>query len=178
MSDFIIREGTPDDAAAVIALMKIIADEPNNGITRVSAAEFDVTVEQERDIIQQFSDMENALYLVAEADGEIIGNANCRGGKRGHRHNLGLGITIVKEWRGKGVGTALLQTMIEWCEENPTVKRLELMVFHKNPGAIRLYERLGFQHEGVKKSAFFKHDEFLDMLIMAIVFDKEISYSH
>jgi RimJ/RimL family protein N-acetyltransferase len=178
MNDFIIRSATPDDAEVLIALMKIVADEPNNGITRISAAEVEVTIEQERDIIQQFNAMENALYLVAEADGKIIGRADCRGGKRGHRHNLGLGIIVAKEWRGKGVGTALLLTMIDWCRENPTVKRLELTVFHNNPGAIRLYERLGFQHEGVKKSAFFKHDEFLDMLMMAIVFDKEISYSH
>ena len=177
MADYTIRHATPDDAEGIIAMMKIVADEPDNGTTRASAADFDISPEDERALIADWTAADNAVFLVAVVDNEVIAMANAHGGKRGGRHSLTFGIAVAKPWRGKGIGTALLKRLIDWCRDNPTVKRLDLEVFNNNHGAIRLYERLGFKHEGVKRSAFYKHGEFLDTHIMGMVFDKEISHS-
>jgi RimJ/RimL family protein N-acetyltransferase len=169
---FIIREATPDDAAQVIAFMKTIADERDNGTSFSSADEFMFTLEQEQDVLRYHAEADNAIWLVAEADGQIIANANAGGGKRGAYGNLSLGITVDKAWRNHGVGTALMQHLIEWCRANPVVFRLHLMVFNNNPRAIHVYEKLGFQHEGTWRSAYLKHGEYLDLVQMAILFER------
>ena len=172
MPPFTIREARPEDAPAIIAHVKGVADEPNNGIGISSAAEFRYSEVEEVEIIQKIAELDNALMLVAEADGQIIGLANCRGGDRGYRHTLSLGITVSRAWRDQGVGTALLEDMIVWCRLNPIVHRLELWVFPDNPRALHVYEKLGFQHEGSRRQSFLKEGQYRDLLLMGMLFER------
>lgn len=167
-----IREATPDDAAAMIAFMKILADEPDNGTSYESADEFVFTLEQERDLIEQYRAADNHAWFVAESDGQLIGYINAAGGKRAAYHTLTFGIAIVQAWRNHGVGQALLQTLIAWCAANPVVKRLQLLVFINNPRAIHVYEKLGFEREGILRAEAKKHGKFLDAVMMAMIFGR------
>jgi RimJ/RimL family protein N-acetyltransferase len=174
--DWLIREVTPEDAEAVMTHVKLIADERDNGITYDSSAQFTITVEAERELIQASQAAENALWLVAVLpDGQVIGNSNCTGGKRARYGCLALGITVHRDWRDQGIGTALLQRMIDWCCQNPVVHRLELSVIASNARAIHVYEKLGFEREGVQRQALKKYGKFEDALTMAIIFDREES---
>ena len=172
MSDFIVRKAHPDDAAAIIAHIKRVADEPNNGISMSSADEFTYTIEEEADIIRGAAEADNKLMVVAEADGEVIAVANCFGGQRGYNWTLSLGITVRQEWRRRGVGKAVMQYMIDWCQKNPSVHRLELWVFPDNPTAIHLYEKLGFEHEGNRRASYLKEGEYKDLLLMGMLFER------
>jgi putative acetyltransferase len=62
--------------------------------------------------------------------------------------------------------------MIDWCQSNPLVHRLELWVFADNDAAIRLYERLGFHHEGRRRASFLKDGHFKDLLLMGMLFER------
>lgn len=168
---FRIREATPDDAAAVIAHARRIADEPNNGVSRSSAAEFTYTLEEEQAILAEAAETATSLFLVAEREGEIVGVASCRAGNRGYAATCTLGISVDQAHRRQGIATAIMQYMIDWARDNPAVHRLELWVFHDNERAIRLYEQLGFEHEGRQRAGFWKDGEYKDMLLMGIVFD-------
>jgi ribosomal protein S18 acetylase RimI-like enzyme len=53
-------------------------------------------------------------------------------------------IEVDEEHRGKGVGTAAMQALDEEGRRLGA-KQVVLSVFFSNPGAIRLYERLGFE---------------------------------
>src|SRR4051812_49170785 len=46
------------------------------------------------------------------------------------------------------------------------LRRLELIVFADNPRAIGLYEKLGFEHEGVMREFGFKRGQYLDAILM------------
>lgn len=171
---YIIREATPDDAEKIIAFMKVIADEPDNGTSYSSADEFVWTVEEERDIIKKHAEADNYLWLVAMTPaGELIGHVNASGGRRCFSGTLTLGITVAKAWRNQGVGKALMQTLIDWCRHNRVVHRLHLEVFANNPRAIHVYEKLGFQREGVWRRAAEKHGQFLDLIQMAMIFERD-----
>lgn len=161
MAEYIVREAQPADAAAMIAHIKRIADEPDNGISISSAQEFRVTEEEEIATIKRHAEAENALMVVAEA-----------GGDGGYYHTLGLGTTVHRDWRDRGVGSAMLRYMIDWCATNPAVHKLELWVFPDNPRAIHVYEKLGFQHEGNRRSCFLKQGVYRDLLLMGIVFER------
>ncbi|MBZ0300292.1 MAG: GNAT family N-acetyltransferase, partial [Anaerolineae bacterium] len=172
MADFLVREARPEDAAGIIAHVKRVADEPNNGLGMSSAADFRFTEAEEIEFIQKAAQADNALMLVAEADGKIIGMAHCGSGERGYAHTASLGITVDRAWRDKGVGTALLEFMIDWCRESPGVHRLELWVFPDNPRALHVYEKLGFQHEGNRRSSYLKDGTFKDLILMGMVFER------
>ena len=71
-----------------------------------------------------------------------------------HRGMLGMGVT--PEFRGKGLGTQLMDETIIKCRKT-TLEKLELTVYDSNKSAIGLYEKFGFQKEG-----YIKHYRKLD----------------
>ena len=82
--------------------------------------------------------------LVAVADGEVVGSVHVEPS----RHGFGeLGMAIVREWRGRGVGTALLVAAIDWSRERG-LHKLSLSVFAHNTAGIALYRKCGFVEEG------------------------------
>jgi len=166
---FHIRAATPADAEAVIAHVHRIADEPGIMIP-MAPGEFEMTVEQERKYLAETAAAENSVYFVAEAEGEIIAALNCTGRKRkAMRHVATIGVSVRQEWRGRGVGTALLQRAIEWAHGTGVVTRLELEVYACNAKAIGLYERFGFVHEGRRQKAVVHNGRYEDDVVMALL---------
>ncbi len=65
-------------------------------------------------------------------------------GARIKRLNVDLGISVAPDWRGRGVGTALMRAAEDWARAHGA----ELMMLNldaSNSGALRLYERLGYE---------------------------------
>ena len=106
-------------------------------------------------------------HYVAEIDGELVGWADIIPEDRETtRHSGHLGMGVLKEYRGKGLGTALLQTAMDECWQKG-IKRIELEVFTDNQAAISLYRKLGFELEGTKRYARIIDGEFRDVHVMA-----------
>ncbi|MBA3239033.1 MAG: GNAT family N-acetyltransferase [Parachlamydiaceae bacterium] len=62
-------------------------------------------------------------------------------------HQTEFGIIVGDQYRGKGVGTQLLTSLMQMAKENFNIELLHLTVYAENP-AIRLYRRFGFQEFG------------------------------
>lgn len=164
-----IREARAEDAAPIIEYVQLLAAEPGVDII-IGPGEFTLTVEQEEAILAEFAAADNSIYLVAEAEGRIIGILNCKGGvRRAVRHAVSLGMSVAKEWRNRGVGQLLMGHAVEWGRENPVVRRIELFVFARNAGAIHLYEKFGFLLEGRRRGAIHRDGEDHDDLMMALL---------
>lgn len=85
-----------------------------------------------------------AAYLVAEAEGEILGY----GGMwfildEAHITN----VAVKSGFRGRGVGMAIVKALVEKAAERK-IGKLTLEVREGNSAAIRLYEKMGFVTEG------------------------------
>ncbi len=88
--------------------------------------------------------------LVAVLGDEVIGSgyAKIKTSKTYEQHDQHayLGFMYVKpEHRGKGVNRILMQALIDWAKSR-NLKELRLDVYSGNDGAIRAYEKVGFQH--------------------------------
>jgi len=82
----------------------------------------------------------------------------------------GLGIMIGEPAdRGRGLGTDMLEAMVRFGFASLRLERIWLDVYDFNPGARRVYERVGFQHEGVLRHAIFREGRFVDVHRMAIL---------
>ena len=58
-----------------------------------------------------------------------------------------IGMMVAADWRGRGVGTALVAAAIEWAQARG-LHKLALSVFPHNEAAIALYRKFGFLEEG------------------------------
>jgi len=165
----IIRKARPQDAAKIIDTIKKIIAEPDSNL-EMSAGEFLHSLDQEQKILEEFSNSENSIFLVAEAGGEIIGMIICHGSSRkASRHSVEISMSVASDWRGRHVGTALLQAAIEWAKNSSIVKRMDLIVFERNTTAIHLYEKFGFEKEGLLRKSIYRDGKYLNSYIMALL---------
>ncbi len=87
--------------------------------------------------------------------------------------SAGLGIAIgAEDDRGKGHGTDMLWSMLDWAFGFLRLERIWLDVYDYNPGARRVYERIGFVHEGVLRHAIYREGRHVDIHRMAILADE------
>ncbi|MGB9676443.1 MAG: GNAT family N-acetyltransferase [Candidatus Bathyarchaeales archaeon] len=111
-----------------------------------------------------------AFYLVAEVDGKVVASSDIhpRGGLA--RHVGVLGIIVMDGFRDVGIGTEMMNALIEKAREMG-LKVLTLSVFASNKRAIHVYEKVGFAVTGRVPKKFFKNGEYIDELIMAKVLE-------
>ena len=74
-----------------------------------------------------------------------------------------------EEYRGKGVGTFAIRTMISHAFFNLNLRRIQLGVLENNIIAINLYKKVGFIEEGRKRKAIYKNGRYIDELVMGLL---------
>ena len=169
MSSITVREASPKDAAALLAHLKELTAEPGINIP-LGPDEVTTTLEQEKSLLAEIANSPNAIMLVAEADGAIVGELSLKtiSPRRAVKHVATLGMSVKQTWRHKGVGSALLADAIAWAP-SAGIKRIELYVYARNTPAIALYEKFGFATEGRRKAFIREGDQYLDDFVMGRV---------
>lgn len=81
-----------------------------------------------------------------------------------HRGSMGMG--ILKDFRGNGLGTQLLEKTLQKAKIFG-LEKIELHVYTTNINAIALYKKLGFEQEGYVKHYRKLDDQYFDSLAMA-----------
>ncbi len=76
-----------------------------------------------------------------------------------------------KEW-GKGYGSEIMQLLLDYGFGTLNLHRISLGVFDFNEQAIRFYERMGFQREGVMRDGYFCNHAYHDVIMMSILEDE------
>jgi RimJ/RimL family protein N-acetyltransferase len=82
--------------------------------------------------------------IVAVAGSVIVGSVHVEVSRFGFGD---LGMAVAREWRGRGVGSALVEAAVVWARERG-LHKLSLEVFPHNVAAIALYRKFGFVEEG------------------------------
>jgi RimJ/RimL family protein N-acetyltransferase len=173
MPDYTLRPAVPDDAQPIIDYLAGLADEPYNN-TSLSPGDRPFTLEAERKLIAEMDAAVNSLMLLAvDSAGSVIGLATLEGGKRAAtRHEAVIGISLKPDWRNKGIGTAMMQALIDYARQNGILTRLELRVVTDNARGLHLYHKLGFVEEGRHQMVLFKEGQYLDDISMALLLDE------
>ena len=86
----------------------------------------------------------------------------------GFAHGGVLGMGLLSEFRGRGLGQRLLEEAIRAASEIG-ITRIELEALASNDAALRLYRRCGFREEGVKRRARILDDREEDLVCMALL---------
>lgn len=108
-------------------------------------------------------------FVAVTADGTLAGWCDIvRKQRDGFRHVGYLGMGLLAEYRGQGLGERLMRTTID-AAVAMGMERIELEVFDTNARAIALYRKLGFELEGVKRHARKLDGQYDDDLFMALL---------
>ena len=83
------------------------------------------------------------------------------------KHVATLGITVSEAHQGKGIGSKLMQVMVDYCDNWLNIHRIELEVFAANGNGLGLYEKFGFEKEGVMRDYAFRDGQYVDAVMMA-----------
>lgn len=105
--------------------------------------------------------------FVADKGGKIVGWCDAIPGDGGRAHIGGLGMGVLKEHRGKGIGQRLLEATIKGARAMG-LEKIELSVYFSNFPAIALYRKAGFEEEGVKKRGRLVDGIYDDVVLMAL----------
>ncbi|MDR4889752.1 GNAT family N-acetyltransferase [Fredinandcohnia sp. QZ13] len=161
----LVREITPEDAENFVKLTQQV--ENTSEYMHWEAGERKVSPDQQRKMIERIGSDENSTIFVAEEDNQLIGFLMAIGGNaRRNKHSVYIVIGILKDFRGKGVGTKLFKQLEKWALTQQ-IHRLELTVVTQNKAGLSLYKKMGFEIEGTKRHSLLIGGVFVDEYYMA-----------
>ena len=159
-----VRKATASDASQIVAVMK---DAEASGFMLFEPDERKLTAEQFEKYIEAINNKPNSAIFVATEEENILGYLIIQGeGPKRIAHRAYIVIGVQRASRGKGVGTALFTYAEQWAKE-VGIQRLELTVIKHNEAAYHLYEKMGFEVEGVKQKSLKINGEYVDEYYMA-----------
>jgi putative acetyltransferase len=118
---------------------------------------------------KRLAEKPTSLYcLVACVDDELVGTLSLKHETHPRRRHAGyVGMSVHDLWQGRGIGSALMEAVIELADNWLSLSRLELNVYTDNDAAIHLYEKHGFEIEGTLRDYAFRDGGFVDSYAMA-----------
>jgi RimJ/RimL family protein N-acetyltransferase len=159
-----LRPARPTDSRPLAALFADVRREGRWLVTPPTA----VSQPSEAFYIGEMIRDASSLALVAEADGDVVGNVLISVERNVVSDHVGtLSICVADGWRDVGIGTALVKAATEWAAERGLAK-VALGVFPDNLRAIAVYEHAGFVREGIRRRQYrVPGGAFRDELLMA-----------
>lgn len=110
-------------------------------------------------------------HFVAIADGKVVGWCDIALKPRPLLRHCGvLGLGVISDYRGRGIGRALMAATLQAAKERG-ISRIELTVRVDNERAKRLYESFGFMTEGLCRRHMLVDGEYKDSWLMALLND-------
>jgi len=165
-----IKKAAKSDAASLIEYLNVIGGESD--FLTFGPGAFGRSVEDEEKFIESALKKKNALFLIAEVNGKVVGNLNFSGGQRDRTAHAGeFGVSVLKDYWGKGIGEELTSYLIGWSKGTGIIRKISLKVRTDNKRGISLYRKLGFTEEGTLKRDFLIGGKFYDSLLMGLLID-------
>jgi len=154
-----VRPARAEDADAICAIY-------NEGIADRATLETELRTPDERRRWLAARDARHPVIVVA-LDGVVIGWAslNVFNPREAYRHVADVSVYVARTSRGKGVGTALLERLVELGRASEFHK-LVLAGFPENAASVALYRRLGFREVGVYREQGLLDGRWVDVVLM------------
>jgi RimJ/RimL family protein N-acetyltransferase len=157
----LIREAMVHDARDVLDYIQDISGESD--FLSFGPGEFELSEAEEEDFLRRCRDSDNQLYIVGLIADRIVSTLVFSAGRRPRvRHSGEFSMSVRQPYWGLGIGSLMLDTLVEWARATRIVTKIDLRVRTDNQRAITLYKRKGFVIEGTIRRAIFLDGEYFD----------------
>jgi ribosomal protein S18 acetylase RimI-like enzyme len=147
-SEAVLRSPRASDAPAALAYIRKLSRESHENLGNPPEVYGAMTEEDEAAFIEMQLQHPQSFLVCAFRGDEVLGSAGLRGAPaQMNAHTGELGIGVLEEARGLGLGKALLDRVLAFGAANG-ITNVHLRVRASNEPAIRLYERTGFKRIG------------------------------
>ncbi|HMH13562.1 MAG TPA: N-acetyltransferase [Edaphobacter sp.] len=121
------------------------------GIVRLDETCFAEEFRFDRRSMKAYAEARNAVSLIAEKEGEVVGFVIEHIDRvAAERRAYVVTLDVAAEYRRRGLAGRMMQA-VEMLAEAAGALRMELHVFTENEGAIRFYERRGYERIARRK---------------------------
>jgi L-amino acid N-acyltransferase YncA len=93
------------------------------------------------------------------------GSLNVFNAREAYRFVADLSVYVERGWRGKGVGSLLLDRLIELARQY-AFHKMVLSAFPSNTGGVALYEKFGFRTVGIYREQGLLDGQWVDTVVM------------
>ena len=169
--ELLIREAEPNDAAELVAFLNRVSLETD--FTSLDGDGILLTSEEMEIFLNKQASSDNQITLLAFLNDKIAGIVNITADQRKRVRHIGdLFIVIGKKYWNNGLGSFLLEEVVEWAQASGILRRLQLTVQTRNQAAVHLYQKHGFVIEGrQERGAYIEEGDFIDVYLMGRLID-------
>jgi RimJ/RimL family protein N-acetyltransferase len=164
----VLREPVSADAKSMMKYINSVIRERRSGIV----VDRPVTLKQEEAWLKARLEeirKRSVVMLVAEVDGRIVGNCHVSRRPWKERHRAAIGVALVKNMRGIGIGRALMKETMDLSKKRMRgLESFDLSVLDYNEAAQVLYRSLGFVRVGCIPDAMKEDGEYSDEMLMVL----------
>ena len=163
--ELLLRKAEKKDALGIVDYCNIVGGESDN--LTFGLNEFNVTIEQEVNFIEEMNASKTSLLLVGLIENRIVcvGSVSAESRER-LSHQCSIGMSVLKNYWGLGIGTCLLKEIIHFAKQTGKIEIVHLGTRTDNIRSIELYRKFGFQEIGVYRKFFKICDKYYDELLM------------
>ena len=163
----IIEKAKAEDAEAILDFTKVCGSETDN--LSYGKSGIPVSVENEASYLKSIENSETAMFIVARDGKEIVGTGSYSSfPKKRMAHRGEFGISVRKSYWNQGIGTMLMEYILDFARNVAKSEIVSLEVRSDNEAAIHLYRKFGFEKIGTFKGYFKIGVELIDFDIMEL----------
>lgn len=164
----IIREANGKDAKKMIDFYNVVGGETD--FLSFGKNEFIRDLKDYENYLEGVHKEENSIIFLAIIEDEIAGIASINSNQKARTKHVGvLGIVIANDFCGLGLGSKMIEHLIKWAKVNKITKKISLVTREDNSNAIRLYEKFGFEVEGLMKADNYIDGVYYNTLMMSLM---------
>jgi RimJ/RimL family protein N-acetyltransferase len=161
--NFNIRAIRVEDSAAYHSLVNEVKDERNYLFSTLR-----FSLEDTEKYIEHHEAVSSPVWGAFDEEGVLLGWIDFnRGNFSEIAHTATLGMGVKKQFRGQGIGSALMDACVK-SAKSLGIEKLELEVFASNTAARALYIKKGFFEEGIRLKKRKFEDNYDDLVCMGL----------
>lgn len=158
--NYTIEKPSPEEAEQILEYLKQVGSESDNLSFGSEGLPFSAA--EERDFIRASQNSKTQVWFVAKDNGKVIGDCSIDALPRRFSHRGELGISVIRDYWNKGVGSALMKKALDAAKNVLHLEIITLEVKSDNYAAIHVYEKLGFEKFGTYKKFFKIGNDYFD----------------
>jgi len=161
-----VRPARQEDITGVVGVIRAVADEADHAVAARLAEQLG-----RDDVLLRHNDEESRVFFVATVEGDAVGWLHVEALKYPRMdHTAELTIGVLEEYRGTGLGTALMSCGLDWARERGYLKVYQNLPA-TNERAVDFLHENGWTEEYRREGHYLLDGEFVDEVGLAVWVD-------